>query len=74
LSNASSPSAFTVEVNAKPAAVQAAHVQAGAGGIDVTIQLPPGTLHNGDSVDVFWDNLRDAKGRLLAGHVPLFAQ
>jgi hypothetical protein len=74
LSNAANPSAFTVEVNGKAAAVQAAHVQAGAAGMDLTLQLPPGTLHNGDSVDVSWDNLRDAKGRPLAGHVPLFAQ
>jgi hypothetical protein len=71
---ASNPSLYTVEVNGKPAAVQVAHVQAGAAGMDLTLQLPPGTLHNGDSVDVFWDNLRDAKGRPLAGHVPLFAQ
>ena len=70
---ASNPSLYTVEVNGKPAAVQVAHVQAGAAGMDLTLQLPPGTLHNGDSVDVFWDTLLDAKGRPLAGHVPLRA-
>ena len=47
---------------------------AGTAGTDLTLRLPPGTLHGGDSVDVFWENLRDAKGRPLAGHVPLFAQ
>jgi hypothetical protein len=71
---ASNPSAFTVEVNGKATAVQAARVQAGAAGMDLTLQLPPGTLRGGDSVDVYWENLRDAKGRPLAGHVPLFAQ
>jgi hypothetical protein len=71
---ASNSSAFTVEVNAEPAAVQAAHVQAGAAGMDLTLQLPRGTLHKGDNVDVYWENLQDAKGRPLSGHVPLFAQ
>jgi hypothetical protein len=71
---ASNPSLYTVEVNGNAAAVQTAHVQAGAAGTDLTLQLPPGTLHGGDSVDVYWENLRDAKGRPLAGHVPLFAQ
>jgi hypothetical protein len=70
---ASNPSAFTVEVNGKPAAVQAVRVQAGAAGMNLTLQLPSGTLHSGDSVDVYWENLRNAKGRPLAGHVALFA-
>jgi hypothetical protein len=76
LSNAaaSNPSLFTVEVNGKPAAVQAAHLQAGASGMDLTLQLPPGTLHGGDSVDVSWENLLDAKGRPLAGHLALLAR
>ena len=71
---AANPSVYSVEVNGKAAAVQAAHVQAGAAGMNLTLQLPPGTLHGGDSVNVFWENLLDAKGRPLSGHVPLFAQ
>jgi YVTN family beta-propeller protein len=70
---AANPSLYTVEVNGKPAAVQAAHVQAGTSGTDLTLQLPPGTLRGGDSVDVSWENLLDAKGRPLAGHVALSA-
>jgi hypothetical protein len=68
------PSIFTVKVNGKAAAVQTVHLQAGASGMDLTLQLPKGTLHSGDSVDVFWENLRDAKGRPLSGRVPLFAE
>ena len=70
---ASNPSLYTVEVNGKPGAVQAAHLQAGASGMDLTLQLPPATLHGGDNVDVSWENLVDAKGRPLAGHVALLA-
>ena len=70
---AGNPSLYTVEVNGKATAVQTAHVQAGAAGMDLTLQLPPGTLHGGDNVDVSWDNLLDAKGRPLAGHVALVA-
>ncbi len=70
---AGNPSLYTVEVNGKAAAVQAAHLQAGTAGMDLSLQLPPGTLHGGDNVDVSWDNLSDAKGRPLAGHVALLA-
>jgi YVTN family beta-propeller protein len=70
---AGNPSLYTVEVNGKLAAVQAAHLQAGAAGMDLTLQLPPATLRGGDNVDVSWDNLVDAKGRPLAGHVALVA-
>ena len=70
---AGNPSLYTVEVNGKATAVQAAHLQAGASGMDLTLQLPPATLHGGDSVDVSWDNLLDAKGRPLVGHVALVA-
>ena len=74
-SAAATSKVFTVEVNGKAAIVQGGHVRGGATtATQLTLQLPPGTLHNGDSVDVFWDNLLDAKGRPLAGHVPLFAQ
>jgi hypothetical protein len=71
---AANPKIFAVEVNGKAAAVQGGHVQGSATGTQLTLQLPQGTLHGGDSVDVYWDNLRDAKGRALSGHVPLFAQ
>jgi YVTN family beta-propeller protein len=70
---AANPSLYTVEVNGKATAVQTAHVQAATAGMGVTLQLPPGTLHGGDNVDVSWDNLLDAKGRPLAGHVALVA-
>jgi hypothetical protein len=74
VSNAANPSAFAVEVNGNPVTVQSAHAQAGAAGTDVTLQLTQGTLRSGDSVDVYWDNLRGANGRPLLGHVPLFAE
>jgi len=75
LSNAaaSNSKVFTAEVNGTAATVQGAHVQGGAAGTQVILQLPQRTLHSGDSVDVYWENLRDAKGRPLSGHGSLFA-
>jgi hypothetical protein len=69
---AASPRIFTVEVNGKTAAVQGAHIQKSAAGTQLTLQLPQGALHKGDTVDVWWENLPD--GRSLSGHVALFAQ
>jgi hypothetical protein len=69
------PSIFTIEVNRKAVMVGTVQTQASAtGGLDLTLQLPTETLHSGDIVDVYWQNMRDLKERLLSGHVPLLVQ
>ncbi len=71
---AANPKVFAVDVNGKPATVQGGHVQGSATGTKLSLQLPQGTLHGGDSVDVYWENLQDARGRPLSGHASLSAR
>jgi hypothetical protein len=72
---AADPSIFTVEVNRKATLVGTVQAQAAKnGGLDLTLQLPPETLHSGDTVDVYWQGLRDLRERSLLGHVPLLVQ
>lgn len=66
---------YAVEVNGTKEPVVATNAkQSGAEGVNVTLQLPPGTLQAGDKVDVQWVELTDTKGRPLSGHVSLIAQ
>jgi hypothetical protein len=44
------------------------------GSFDVILELPGSTLHGGDTVDVYWQNLLDGTEKPMSGHVPLFVQ
>jgi hypothetical protein len=69
------PSIFTVKINGRPAVVETVKAQATkAGSLDLSLQLSQGTLHSGDTVDVYWERLLDQNQRPISGHVPLVAQ
>jgi hypothetical protein len=73
--NGFNPKTFTVGINGVPATVRSVQVaQNGNSSTDLTLQLSPGTLHAGNNVNVFWQNLVDAGGRALTGYVSITAQ
>jgi hypothetical protein len=72
--SAASSAVYTVDVNGKPVIVLAAKIQGAAANLDVILQLASGSLHAGDNVDVFWQNLLDTNNRPLSGHVSLLAE
>jgi hypothetical protein len=65
---------YALEVNGTKEPVVATNVKQSAEGVNVTLQLPAGTMKAGDEVDVQWMELTDIKGRPLSGHVSLIAQ
>jgi hypothetical protein len=67
---------FAVDVNGHNVAIESARFGGNFDSADIVLlQLRPGTLKPGDKVMVYWDDLRDLRGRTLSGHAgPITAQ